>query len=97
MDVDSFGCPMLGLGDNVPLGTTASFERSEIFLSGRATRRKFLHDGVGPSGSINNGRRQTDISRPAIHPSWLECLSGICRRFTQSVYSAAQEEDGIEI
>ena len=30
VDVASSGCPMLGLGD-VPLGTTASFERSKIF------------------------------------------------------------------
>ena len=51
VDVDSSGCPMLGLGDNVPLGTTASFERSEIFYQvvlhvGVITQ--FLHDGVGP-------------------------------------------------
>ena len=53
-----------------------------------------VHVEVASSGYE---RRQTDISRPAIHPSWFECLSGNCRRYTQSVYSAAQEEDDIEI
>ena len=48
VDVDSSGCPMLGLGDNVPLGTTASFERSEIFYQVALHVGVITNDGVGP-------------------------------------------------
>ena len=44
VDVASSGCDLtLGLGDNVPLGTTASFERSEIFIRSQSSA---IHRGV---------------------------------------------------
>ena len=46
------GSPMLGLGDNVPLGAKAFFERIEtiyqVIMLYVGVITKFLHDGVGP-------------------------------------------------
>ena len=72
MDVDSSGCPMLGLGDNVPLGTTASFERSEVFYQvvlhvGVIT--KFLHDGVG-SIRVDQPWETTDCHLSPCYSGW---------------------------